>query len=145
MWRTSSPGAYSLCSANSTDWPCCGLWWRPGSTPSITLRARTWSGPTRARSCGSSAIVFASALVLGRQDVRERRRRAGGGGAQDLQLLLRARVPDVGHEHEAVELRLGQGVGALLLDGVLRREDEERLVGRIGGAAGGHPLLLQRL
>ena len=28
-------------------------------------------------------------------------------------------------------LRLGQGVGALLLDGVLRREHEERLVGGV--------------
>jgi hypothetical protein len=32
----------------------------------------------------------------------------------------------VHHEHEAVELRLGQGIGALLLDRVLRREHEER-------------------
>ena len=37
-----------------------------------------------------------------------------------------ARVAHVQLEHEAVELRLGQRVGALLLDGVLRGQDEER-------------------
>ena len=44
-----------------------------------------------------------------------------------------ARVADLDLQHEAVELRLGQRVGALLLDRVLRREDEERL-GRAGAS-----------
>ena len=38
------------------------------------------------------------------------------------------------HEHEPVELRLGQRIGAFLLDGVLRGQDEER-IGQLDGAA----------
>ena len=44
----------------------------------------------------------------------------------DLPLLGLRRVADLHHQHEAVDLRLGQRVGALLLDRVLRREDEKR-------------------
>ena len=54
-------------------------------------------------------------------------------------------VAHVHQEHEAVELRLGQRVGALLLDGVLGGEDQERQVQRVGLAAGGDPVLLHRL
>src|SRR4051812_44005649 len=53
MCLISSPAAYSLCSLNSTDCPCEGLLCSPVSTPSITLRARICSGPSRARSAGS--------------------------------------------------------------------------------------------
>ena len=42
-------------------------------------------------------------------------------------LLLGARIADPGLHQEAVELRLGERVGALLLDGVLRGHDQERL------------------
>src|SRR6266849_5943800 len=56
MCLISSPGAYSLCSANSTDCPCTGLWCSPVSTPSITLRARTCKGPRRASRAGSSIM-----------------------------------------------------------------------------------------
>ncbi len=48
-------------------------------------------------------------------------------------------------EHEAVELRLGQRIGALVLDRVLGGEHQERLLQRIGGAADGHLMLLHRL
>jgi hypothetical protein len=51
--------------------------------------------------------------------------------------------PDV--EHEAVELGLGQRVGALLLDRVLRGEHEERLRQLVRRAAGGDLALLHRL
>src|SRR5436190_6388661 len=54
MWRTSSPGAYSLCSANSIDVPACGLWWVPANAPSTITRARTASDDRRAKSRGSS-------------------------------------------------------------------------------------------
>ena len=37
-------------------------------------------------------------------------------------------VADLELEHEAIDLRLGQRVGAFLLDGVLRRQNEERLL-----------------
>ena len=46
----------------------------------------------------------------------------------DLPLFREARIADEDLEHEAVLLRFGQGVGPLLLDGVLRRQHEERVV-----------------
>jgi hypothetical protein len=55
------------------------------------------------------------------------------------------RTGDEDVEHEAVELGLGQRVGALLLDRVLGGEDEERLRQRVGGPAGGDLVLLHRL
>ena len=45
----------------------------------------------------------------------------------DRQFLVGRRVIDDDVEHEPVELGLGQRVRAFLLDGVLRRQDEERL------------------
>ena len=50
------------------------------------------------------------------------------GARDDLPLLVAARVADFHEEKETVALRLGQRIGAFLLDGILRREDEERLV-----------------
>jgi hypothetical protein len=48
-------------------------------------------------------------------------------------------------EHEAVELGLGQRIGAFLLDRVLRREHEERLGQRVVLAPDGDLVLLHRL
>ena len=74
-------------------------------------------------------------------------RRAVGPGSllDDGFLLALRRVADPELEHEAVELRLGEGIGALLLDGVLGGEDEERLGQRIGPPARGHLVLLHGL
>src|SRR5438034_2223487 len=64
--------------------------------------------------------------VFGSQHRRDLGRAIAGGRLDDrLFLFLRG----IGHsqlEHEAVELRLGQGIGALLLDRVLGGEHEER-------------------
>ena len=68
-----------------------------------------------------------------------------GHAVHDLPLLGAGRVADLDHEHEAVDLRLGQRVGALLLDRVLRRHDDERLGQRIGRVADGDLPLLHRL
>ncbi len=68
-----------------------------------------------------------------------------GGGADDLDLLVLGWVLDDDVEHEAVELGLGQGIGALELDGVLRGEDEEGLLQGVGPALHGDPVLLHRL
>ena len=73
-------------------------------------------------------------------DLRRRGRRL-----DDLELLVRGRVADPDHEHEAVELGLGQRVGAFLLDRVLRRQHEERLGQRVTVAAGGDLVLLHGL
>ena len=48
-------------------------------------------------------------------------------------------------QHETVQLRFGQRIRSFLLDGVLRREHEERQVQRIGRAAGGDLVFLHRL
>ena len=48
-------------------------------------------------------------------------------------------------EHEAIELGFGQRIGAFELDRVLRREDEERLVERVGAALDRDAVLLHRL
>ena len=60
----------------------------------------------------------------------------------DAELLLLLGVIDEDVEHEAVLLRLGQRIGAFLLDGVLRRQHEERVGQLVPGAADGDlPLL----
>src|SRR3712207_8454681 len=48
-------------------------------------------------------------------------------------------------EHEAIELGLGQRVGAFQLDRVLRRQHEERAFELVGAAGGGDVVLLHRL
>jgi hypothetical protein len=74
-----------------------------------------------------------------------RRQRAAGHQVDDLPLLLAGRVADLDHQHEAVDLGLGQRVGALLLDGVLRGHDHERVVQAVAGLADGDLALLHGL
>ena len=50
---------------------------------------------------------------------------------EDLALLGLGRIADRELHQEAVDLRLGQRVGAFVLDRVLRREDEERVGQRV--------------
>ena len=45
---------------------------------------------------------------------------------ENLPLLGARRVADFQFQHEAVNLRLGQRIGAFLLDGILRGQHEER-------------------
>ena len=63
----------------------------------------------------------------------------------DVALGLAAGVVDVDLQHEAVELRLRQGVRALVLDRVLRGEHEERSGQRVCLAADRDLALLHRL
>ena len=78
--------------------------------------------------------VHAAGGVLGRRAPRGGRRPARASSTRSppswpasmLGLGLRRRVAHRQPDHEAVHLRLGQRVGALVLDGVLRREDHER-------------------
>ena len=79
-----------------------------GSTK--TASAARWS----AASCSPSSAQ--PGLVV-------RRRHA----LDDHELLRRARIVDQHLEHEAVDLRLRQRVGAFRLDRVLRRHHEERV------------------
>ena len=64
---------------------------------------------------------------------------------QHLGLLFEGRVADQELEHEPVELGLGQRIGALLLDRVLRGDHHEGVGQRPRGALGGHLPFLHRL
>ena len=63
---------------------------------------------------------------------------------EDLPFLAARRVADLELEHEAVHLRLGQRVGAFLLDRVLRGQHQERLLQLERLLADGDLLLLHR-
>ena len=64
---------------------------------------------------------------------------------EDLALLVAVRVGDFHLEHEAVDLRLGQRVGAFLVDRVLGGHHEERLRQRVCLVADGDLPLLHGL
>ena len=68
-----------------------------------------------------------------------------GGEPIDPPLLLGLGIGDEDLEQEPVELGLGQGIGPLLLDRVLRGQHEERVGQGMAAAAGGDLPLLHRL
>ena len=81
-----------------------------------------------------------------RVEHRLERAARGAGGLLDDRLFLRsAGIPDPKLEHEPVELRLGKGIGPLLLDGVLGGQHEEGVGEVVGGAARRDLVLLHRL
>ena len=61
---------------------------------------------------------------------------------ENLKLILPVGIDDLQFEHEPVHLRLRQRIRPLLLDGILRRQDQERLVERKRLLADGHLLFL---
>ena len=103
--------------------------------------------------------VFADLLVAidaieGRLESRDFLRRhhgldfgtsAGGEAVHDAALVVAGGVGNDALEHETVNLRLRQRIGSLLLDGVLRREDEEGRRKVVGGVANRHAALLHGL
>ena len=64
---------------------------------------------------------------------------------QHRRLLVGRRVAERHADHEAVELRLGQRVGALVLDRVLGRDHEERARQLVRVLVDGHVALLHAL
>ncbi len=72
--------------------------------------------------------------------IEDRRRRP-----HDLELLVFRRMVDDDVEHEAIELRFRQRIGAFELDRVLRREHVERLLELIGAPLDRDAVLLHRL
>ncbi len=68
-----------------------------------------------------------------------------GGGDQDIAFGRARGVFDVNLHQEPVQLRLGQGVGAFLLDRVLGRQHVKRLAQRPVLAGDGHLFFLHRL
>ncbi len=67
------------------------------------------------------------------------------GAGDDGDFFVLAEVVDDDVQHEAVELRLGQRIGAFHLDGVLRGEHEEGLGERHGVSGDGDLMLLHGL
>ena len=65
--------------------------------------------------------------------------------SQHLPFVLRRRVADAHPDQEAVQLSLGQRIGALVLDRVLRGQHEERTFQRPGSIIGRHLALLHGL
>ena len=82
--------------------------------------------------------------LLGADDGVELHRRFAGHPVHDLQLLGARRIADLHLQHEPVDLRLRQGIRALLLDGIFRRHDEERARQQERLVADGDLLLLHR-
>ena len=68
-----------------------------------------------------------------------------GRAVHDHHEVLLDREGDHDLEQELVELRFGQGIGALHLEGVLRREDEERRIELVALLRDGDLVLLHRL
>jgi hypothetical protein len=98
-----------------------------------------------------SLAAWARAERLGVHDAAEvhalelRRLEALGDVAEHLLLDALMGVANVQLHEEAVELSLGEGIGALGLDGVLRRDDEERLGERPRGPVRRDREVLHRL
>src|SRR5438093_802817 len=100
MCLISSPGEYSLCSANSTDDPWCGERCRPDSAPSTTVRALSAKVPMRDSATGSrnlTGIVLGSDGVEQAIDERRRRHALGLGLVVDDQAVLQRRPRQGAH------------------------------------------------
>ena len=72
-------------------------------------------------------------------------RRGSGHAIEDDPFFRHRRVIDDDFEKESVELRFGELVGAFLIDGVLGRENEERIGKAVGGVPYRDLALLHRL
>ncbi len=114
-------GTASGCRAASSRAAPTGAGASPRRAPPRSARAR--ARPARARASAWSATT-SSADSTGSTDSSGWRSDLA---EEHLELLLGRRVAEADAHAEAVELRLGQRVGAVELDRVLRREHEERL------------------
>ncbi len=83
--------------------------------------------------------------ILAGEERLDRLGRSGGRFQDDGDFVGLGQVVDLDVEHEAVELGLGQRVGAFHFDGVLGRQNEERLLERVARAGGGDLVLLHGL
>ena len=67
-----------------------------------------------------------------------------GGLRHDAHLFVLGQIRHDDVEHEAIELSLRQRIGSFELDGILRGQDEERTLQRIGPSGRRHVILLHR-
>ena len=86
------------------------------SAPISTTSSYTWSGTNMAL---NQALVKLQSLSV---DHLFELCRCGAGGFQAFALFIDGGVISSNQEHEAVQLRLGQRIGAFLLDQVLRSQ-----------------------
>ena len=70
---------------------------------------------------------------------------SGGGASDHFDLVGLGEVVDHDVEHESIQLRLGQRIGAFHFDRILGRQHEERLLEHVAGSGGGYLVLLHRL
>src|SRR5437899_797713 len=153
MVRISSPGSYSRTSSKSRPRPRKTLRYVPTIASSARMRALISTCFTSRRTSGGIRSLWRRSIarVISRdRDVVENasddgHRPLDGLPVHDHPLLLRRRVTDDDLHHEAVHLRLGQPVGPLVLDGVLRREHGEQFRQRMRLAADGDLTLLHSL
>jgi len=68
-----------------------------------------------------------------------------GGDEHHLAFIIGGRIRDIHLQHETVELRFGQRIGAFLLERVLRGHDVKRARQVVGNAANGHLVFLHCL
>ena len=104
---------------------------RSRSTFSAATTSRTSS---RARSICSPVATAVDLRLVARRRLRQNRA-----------LVRRARVVDHHVQHEAIELRFRQRIGAFLLDRILRRQHEQRPIELMADAADGDLVFLHRL
>jgi hypothetical protein len=90
-------------------------------------------------------LTAARREISSSRSIRERTSARPASALDDGQLVLRTGIADDDLEHEPVDLCLGQRVGALGLDRVLRRHDEERARSGEGLLADRHLALLHHL
>ena len=93
---------------------------------------------------GADQALGGAQLVAGHHLFR-RRLVGAGGGDQHLALGAELGIDDVDLQQEAVELRLGQRVGAFLFERVLGRQHVEGKGQRVVAPGDRDPLLLHRL
>src|SRR5438876_610812 len=147
MLRISSPGSYSRTSSKSSPEPRKTLRYVPMSASSARIRAlistcltsRRTSGGTCPRCGAVAAVTLGDRYVvedatddhLGCDLLRLRLVRDDEPVPHDVQRdrldVVGGRIADDDLHHETVHLRFGQAVGALVLDGVLRREHREEV------------------
>ena len=109
----------------------------PGEQIGDELRRLRLPGPSRAHQIdgvlkdmiGHDHLPHQFLHLQNRRPVEDRLHVAAGRlvvALHDLHLLRTVRIADDDVEHEAIELRFRQRIGAFLLDRVLRRQHEER-------------------
>src|SRR5438094_941683 len=98
---------------------------RANAATSISSASVTKAGVTSASASGTAA-TSTSASSRGRGSGRKPSRRSvSRRGAQDRALLIRGGVTDDRLEHEAIELGFRKRIRSLVLDRILRGENEE--------------------